>query len=101
MSDNKQIVINQSLHRNLKTHCAENDQKIKEYAEAALEYAMENQLTIEQLKEKQYRDSYASTAQGGPMVRYGSKKTPEPEIEEIQEEAPITQEVKKSTEDSW
>lgn len=71
--ENKQIVISKNLHRHLKSYCAQNDEKIKEYTEAALEFAINNKLTVEELKEKQYRDSLASTDMGGPMVRYGQK----------------------------
>ena len=86
MNENKQIVISKNLHKNLKSYCSLNEQKIKEYAEAALEYAIENQMTVEELKEKQYQDSYASTNRGDPMIRYGKK-------ENIVEENPVEENI--------
>lgn len=86
MSETKQVVINKDLHRKVKGFCVDKDQPIKEYAEAALEFAIDNEMTIEELKEKQYRDSLASTDIGGPMLRYGvindqKETTAEPERE--------------------
>ncbi len=99
MSETKQVVINKDLHKKVKGFCVDKDQPIKEYAEAALEFAVENEMTIEELKDKQYRDSLASTDMGGPMLRYGvindqkEEKTSEPERETM---------VKKSeNEDGW
>ena len=88
MIENKQIVISKSLHKDLKQYCASAEEKIKEYTEAALEYAIGRKMTVEELKEKQYKDSYASTSQGGPMLRYGSsgQKTTENPPEEIVDE---------------
>lgn len=87
MSETKQVVINKELHRKVKGFCVNKDQPIKEYAEAVLEFAVENEMTIEKLKDKQYMDSLASTNNGGPMMRYGvineqkEEKTSEPERE--------------------
>ena len=88
MSENKQIVINKSLHQNLKAFCAENDQKMKDYTEAVLENAIGQKLTIEEIQEKQYKDSYASTQKGGPMIRYGKKENKDDELPEITENVP-------------
>jgi len=74
MSETKQIIISKDLHRNLKKYCADNDQAMRDFADAVIENAIIEQVTIEDLKQKQYRDSYASTQQGGPMVRYGVKQ---------------------------
>lgn len=87
MTDNKQIVINKNLHTTIKGYCASNENKIKEFAEAALEFAIDNKMTIDQLREKQYRDSVASVASGGNMIRYGKKNEEKiPDLNKITEE---------------
>ncbi len=100
--ENKQIIINKDLHKKVKSYCALTEQQIKEYTEAALQFAINNQLTVEDLKEKQYLDSYASTSIGGPMIRYGNKGKEEQEEQEEQGEN-ILQQLKKTEkeDDVW
>jgi len=74
MSETKQIIISKQLHHNLKKYCVDNDVKIKDFTEAAVEAAILEKMTVEELKEKQYRDSLASTEKGGAMIRYGQAK---------------------------
>jgi hypothetical protein len=89
MSETKQIIISKELHHNLKKYCVDNDVKIKDFTEAAVEAAILEKMTVEELKEKQYRDSFASTEQGQPMIRYGQAKHDNvKEAEEKPEEDP-------------
>ena len=101
MSD-KQITISKEIHKNLKAYCANTEQKIKEFTEAVVEQAMLEQLTAEQIKEKQYRDSFASTSDGGPMIRYSGVRKEEEPIKETIEEETVPQKVIATTEeDNW
>jgi hypothetical protein len=70
---NKQIVINQELHKDLKKFCADNSQPIKDYTETLLKYAIGQNLSLEDIQDKQKKDSFASVSKGGPMIRYSKK----------------------------
>lgn len=73
-----QVSIDKDLHKAVKVYAALNNQKIYQFVEEALRSRIESlggdadpEAAAGKMLEEQKRQSDASTAEGGPMVRFG------------------------------
>ena len=74
----KQIVVDQDLHRQFHQDCVKKGLTMRAATERLIKDALGDSMGVEEIREKMYEDSAASTAEGGPMFRYGSEeKAPE------------------------